>query len=99
MNRRLARILRANTTLTSLCLVLFVAAAIPVDIRLAIAEAVVAAIVILLYVRRSRNTQQSVRQYVERVNGGLDSARSSNVWIRSSREPSTSGVTGLERIS
>ncbi len=79
MNRRLARILRANTTLTSLCLVLFVAAAIPVDIRLAIAEAVVAAIVILLYVRRSRNTQQSVRQYVERVNGGLDSARSSNV--------------------
>jgi c-di-AMP phosphodiesterase-like protein len=78
VNRRLARILRANTTLTSLCLVAFVAAAIPVDIRLAIAEAILAALVILLNLRRSRSTQQSVRQYVERVNGGMDSARSSN---------------------
>ncbi len=79
MNRRLARILRANTTLTSLCLVAFVAAAIPVDIRLAVAEAIVAALVILLNLRRSRSTQQSMRQYVERINGGMDSARSSNM--------------------
>lgn len=79
MNRRLARILRTNTTLTTLCLVAFVAAAVPVDIRLAIAEALVAAVVILLGVRRSRSTQQSMRQYVERVNGGMDSARSSNM--------------------
>jgi len=79
VNRRLARILRTNTTLTTLCLVAFVAAAVPVDIRLAIAEALVAAVVILLGVRRSRSTQQSMRQYVERVNGGMDSARSSNM--------------------
>ncbi len=78
MNRRIARILRTNLTLTTLCLVAFVAAAIPVDIRLAAGEAVVAVIVILLGLRRSRSTQQSMRQYVERVNGGIDSARSSN---------------------
>ena len=78
MNRKIARILRTNMTLTSLCLVAFVAAAIPVDIRLAVGEAVVAVIIILLGLRRSRSTQQSMRQYVERVNGGIDSARSSN---------------------
>ena len=78
MNRRIARILRTNLTLTTLCLVAFVAAAIPVDIRLAVGEAVVAVIIILLGLRRSRSTQQSMRQYVERVNGGIDSARSSN---------------------
>ena len=78
MNRRLARILRTNTTLTTLCLVVFVAAAIPVDLRLAAAEAAVAALLILLNLQRSRRTQQTVRQYVERINGGMDSARSSN---------------------
>ena len=78
MNRRIARILRTNLTLTTLCLVAFVAAATPVDIRLAVGEAVVAVIIILLGLRRSRSTQQSMRQYVERVNGGIDSARSSN---------------------
>ena len=79
MNRRLARILRTNLTLTTLCLVAFVAAAIPVDIRLAAAEAIVAAIIIFLALRRSRSTQQNMRQYVERLNGGMDSARSSNL--------------------
>jgi len=78
VNRRLARILRTNTTLTTLCLVVFVAAAIPVDLRLAAAEAAVAALLILLNLQRSRRTQQTVRQYVERINGGMDSARSSN---------------------
>jgi len=79
VNRRLARILRTNLTLTTLCLVAFVAAAIPVDIRLAAAEAIVAAIIIFLALRRSRSTQQNMRQYVERLNGGMDSARSSNL--------------------
>ena len=79
MNKRLTRILRTNTTLTSLCLVAFVAAAAAVDLRLAAGEAIVAAVVIFWSLRRGRRTRQSMRQYVERLSGGMDSARSSNL--------------------
>ena len=79
MNKKLARILRTNAALYILCLAAFAVAAIWVDPVLATAEAAVTVIVFIVSRRRSRRTQQSVRQYLERVTGGMDSARSSNL--------------------
>ena len=78
MNKKISRILRTNITLFSLCLVAFVIAAIPVSPVLALAEAVVVVLVFLLSRRNSASAQQSVRQYMQRYNGGMDSARSAN---------------------
>ena len=79
MNKRIARLLRTNITIFSLCLVLFALAAIPFDVRLAIGEGVAAVAFFLLDRRRSKATQQSLRQYIQRFYGGMDSARSSNM--------------------
>lgn len=79
MNKKISRILKTNVTLYMLCLALFVLAAIPVDLRLAIGEAVMAILVYVLCRKRSRSTQQSLRQYLDRLNGGMDSARASNM--------------------
>ena len=79
MNKRLARILRTNAALYILCLAAFALAAIPIDPVLAAAEAAVTVIVFLVSRRRSRNSQQSMRQYLERITGGMDSARASNM--------------------
>lgn len=79
MNKRIARLLRTNITISSLCLVLFALAAIPFDVRLAIGEGVAAVAFFLLGRRSSKATQQSLRQYIQRFYGGMDSARSSNM--------------------
>ena len=79
MNKRIARLLRTNITIFSLCLVLFALAAIPFGVRLAIGEGVAAVAFFLLGRRRSKATQQSLRQYIQRFYGGMDSARSSNM--------------------
>ena len=79
MNKRIARLLRTNITIFSLCLVLCALAAIPFDVRLAIGEGVAAVAFFLLGRRRSKATQQSLRQYIQRFYGGMDSARSSNM--------------------
>ena len=64
--------------LYSLCLVLFVAAAVPVSPLLAAAEAVVMVLVFVVSRRNSLSAQKNVKQYMERYTGGMDSARSSN---------------------
>ena len=79
MNKKIGRILKTNVTLYMLCLALFVLAAIPVDLRLAAGEAVMAVLVYVLCRKRSRSTQQSLRQYLDRMSGGMDSARASNM--------------------
>lgn len=79
VNKKIGRILKTNVTLYMLCLALFVLAAIPVDLRLAAGEAVMAILVYVLCRKRSRSTQQSLRQYLDRMSGGMDSARASNM--------------------
>ena len=79
MNKKISRILKTNVTLYMLCLTLFVLAAIPVDWRLAVGEAALAILVYVICRKRSRSTQQSLRQFLDRLNGGMDSARSSNM--------------------
>ena len=79
MNKKLARLLRTNSVLYILCLVAFTAASALVDWRLAAVEAVVLLAVLLFGRSRSKKTQQSMRQYMDRIAGGMDSARSSNM--------------------
>ena len=79
MSKKLIRGFRTNIMLYGLCLAAFVIATIPFSLMLAITEAVVAALVIYVGVRRNRMAQHSVRQYLDRVSGGLDTARSSNM--------------------
>ena len=79
MNKKLIRGFRTNLALYSICLVGFVLIAIPFSVPLAIIEAVVTVLVILVGIRRDNMAQKSVRQYMDKVNGGLDSARSSNM--------------------
>lgn len=65
--------------LYGICLAAFVIAAIPFSPLLAVAEALVSALVLYVGVRRNRMAQHSVRQYLDRVSGGMDTARSSNM--------------------
>ena len=78
MTRKISRILKTNMILYSLCLVLFVVAAVPVSPLLAAAEAVVMVLVFVVSRRNSLSAQKNVKQYMERYTGGMDSARSSN---------------------
>ena len=79
MSKKLIRGFRTNIMLYGMCLAAFVIAAIPLSPLLAVAEALVSALVLYVGVRRNRMAQHSVRQYLDRVSGGLDTARSSNM--------------------
>ena len=79
MNRKLTRGIRTNLALSCICLIGFTLIAIPLSVPLAIAEALVTALVIYVGIRRNKMAQNSVRQYLDRVSGGMDSARSSNL--------------------
>lgn len=61
-------------TLYSLCLIAFVAVTVPFQPLLAAAEGLVALLVILVGRRRNKMAQASVRQYMDRVSGGMDTA-------------------------
>ncbi len=79
MNKKLIRGFRTNMALSCICLIAFTLITVPFSIKLAVAEALISALVIYVSVRRNRIAQKSVRQYLDRVNGGMDSARSSNL--------------------
>ena len=79
MSKKLIRGFRTNIMLYGICLAAFVIAAIPFSPLLAVAEALVSALVLYVGVRRNRMAQHSVRQYLDRVSGGMDTARSSNM--------------------
>ena len=79
MSKKIVRGFRTNLALFSICLLGFILIAIPFSPLLAVIEAVVSVLVIYVGIRRDHMAQKSVRQYMEKVNGGLDSARSSNM--------------------
>ena len=79
MNRKLTRALKTNIALYSICLVLFVAAAASVSPLLAVCEGAATLLIFVISHFRSKRTQQRMRQYLERMNGGIDTARSSNM--------------------
>ena len=79
MNKKLARGFRTNMALSCICLIAFTLITIPLSIPLAIGEALVTALVLYVSIRRNKMAQNSVRQYLDRISGGMDSARSSNL--------------------
>ena len=79
LSKKIIRGFRTNMTLYCLCLVAFVAVTVPFEPLLAAAEGVVAILVVLVGRRRNKLAQASVRQYMDRVSGGMDTARSSNM--------------------
>ena len=97
MNKKITRVLKTNMALYSLCLVAFVVAAFFVSPLLAIGEAVVVVLILLLSRRNSVSAQKSVKQYMERYTGGMDSARSSTAPRHSLRLPGIfhSGLTNI----
>ncbi|MEA5144040.1 MAG: DHH family phosphoesterase [Oscillibacter sp.] len=79
MSKRIARALSTNIALYSVCLILFIVATIPFKPLLAAGEAVLA-IGLFIYSRRKGHLmQQRMRQYMERMAGGMDSAARSNM--------------------
>ena len=67
MSKKIIRGFRTNMTLYSLCLIAFVAVTVPFEPLLALAEAAVAVLVILVGRRRTKMAQASVRQYMDRA--------------------------------
>ena len=79
MNEKIRKLLRTNTVLYILLLLLFAAVTAKVSPVLAAGEAVAALLVWYVSRRRSKVMQQQMRQYVERISGGADTAKSSNM--------------------
>ena len=79
MSKKLIRGFRTNIMLYGMCLAAFVIVTIPFSWPVAVAEALVSALVLYVGVRRNHMAQRSVRQYLDRVSGGLDTARASNM--------------------
>ena len=79
MNEKIRKLLRTNTVLYILLLLLFAAVTAKVLPVLAAGEAVAALLVWYVSRRRSKVMQQQMRQYVERISGGADTAKSSNM--------------------
>ena len=79
MSKKIIRGFRTNMALYGMCLIAFVIVTIPFEPMLALGEAAVAVVVLLVGSRRNKMAQASVRQYMGRVSGGMDSARSSNM--------------------
>lgn len=79
MNNKLINGIKTNVAMSAVVLVAFALATIPFHLLLGLAELAVAAVVIYVGVRRNRQAQANVRQYMNRISGGLDSARASSL--------------------
>ena len=79
MNERIRKLVRTNTVAYILLLLLFAAVTAKISLALAIGE--VAATLAVWYIshRRSKVVQQQLHQYVERIAGGADTAKNSNM--------------------
>ena len=79
MNEKIRKLVRTNTVLYMLLLLAFAGVTVKVSPILAVCE--VGAAVLVWYVshRRSKLMQQQLHQYVERISGGADTAKASNM--------------------
>ena len=78
-NKKLSRLLEPNLKLYFFCLGLFCLAAVPVDIRLALAEAAVTVLLYFYFRRGNRKRRQNVLQYIDSVTGSVDTASKSTL--------------------
>ena len=79
MNERIRKLVRTNTVAYILLLLLFAAVTAKISLALAIGEVSAALAVWYISHRRSKVVQQQLHQYVERIAGGADTAKNSNM--------------------
>ena len=78
-NKKLSRLLEPNLKFYFFFMLLFVAAAIPVNWKLALAEAVVTALLYVYFRQNNQKRRQSVLQYIDSVTGSVDTASKSTL--------------------
>ena len=78
-NKKLSRLLEPNLKFYFFFMLLFVAAAIPVNWKLALAEAVVMALLYIYFRQSNQKRRQSVLQYIDSVTGSVDTASKSTL--------------------
>ncbi len=79
MNERIRKLVRTNTLAYILLLLLFAGVTAKVSLPLAIGEGAAALLVWYISCRRGKVVQQQLHQYVERIAGGADTAKNSNM--------------------
>ena len=79
MNERIRKLVRTNTVAYILLLLLFAAVTAKISLALAIGEVAAALAVWYISHRRSKVVQQQLHQYVERIAGGANTAKNSNM--------------------
>ena len=78
-NKKLSRLLEPNLKFYFFFMLLFVAAAIPVNWKLALAEAVVTALLYIYFRQSNQKRRQSVLQYIDSVTGSVDTTSKSTL--------------------
>ena len=78
-NKKLSRLLEPTLKFYFFFMLLFVAAAIPVNWKLALAEAVVTALLYVYFRQNNQKRRQSVLQYIDSVTGSVDTASKSTL--------------------
>ena len=78
-NKKLSRLLEPNLKFYFFFMLLFVAAAIPVNWKLALAEAVVTALLYVYFRQNNQKRRQSVLQYIDSVTGSVDTSSKSTL--------------------
>ena len=78
-NKKLSRLLEPNLKFYFFFMLLFVAAAIPVNWKLALAEAVVMVLLYVYFRQSNQKRRQSVLQYIDSVTGSVDTASKSTL--------------------
>ena len=78
-NKKLSHLLEPNLKFYFFFMLLFVAAAIPVNWKLALAEAVVTALLYVYFRQNNQKRRQSVLQYIDSVTGSVDTASKSTL--------------------
>ena len=79
MNEKIRKLVRTNTVLYMLLLLAFAGVTVKVSPILAVCEVGAAMLVWYVSYRRSKLMQQQLHQYVERISGGADTAKASNM--------------------
>ena len=79
MNRKLARMIEPNIRPVIVCLILFVALAIPFSPTLALVEAVLTVVLYVVLQRSSVRRKKNLMQYIDTMTGTMDSASRANL--------------------
>ena len=78
-NKKLSRLLEPNMKLYFICMAIFALMAVMVDLRLALAECVVTALLYFYFTNTSKRRKQNMLQYIDSVTGSVDTASKSTL--------------------